>query len=134
MIFADSMEQPDDWYRLNGKTYGLMNYTGGTLGYAFMSQEEENCLSMLSLNVRRPTGSETLYVAEDSDITMWTFHYVSDSNYKLSTTVNGETKYLKIGDTLSLVNENQASAITVTTDEKNHLSGRRVLLGLPEIL
>ena len=121
MIFADSMEQPDDWYRLNGKTYGLMNYTGGTLGYAFMSQEEENCLSMLSLNVRRPTGSETLYVAEDSDITMWTFHYVSDSNYKLSTTVNGETKYLKIGDTLSLVNENQASAITVTTDEKNHL-------------
>ena len=121
MVFADSLEQPDDWYKLNGKSYGLMNYPGGTLGYAFMSEGEKNSLSMLSLNVRRETGRETLYVAEDSNITMWTFHYISDNNYKISTTVNGETKYLRIGNTLSLVNENQASSITVTTDSKNHL-------------
>ena len=121
MVFADSMELPDDWYHLNGRSYGLMNYTGGTLGNAFMAQEDENQLSMLSLSVRRETGSETLYVAQDSDITMWTFHYVSGTNYKISTTVNGETKYLRIGDTLSLASENQASLITVSTDSKNHL-------------
>ena len=65
-----------------------------------MSQDGDSCLSMLSLNVRRETGCETLYVAEDSDITLWTFHYVSGTEYKLSTTVNGETKYLNIGSTL----------------------------------
>ena len=133
MIFADTMELPDDWYHLNGKSYGLMNYSGGTLGHAFMARESENSLAMLSLNVRRETGSETLYVAEDSEITMWTFHYVSGTNYKLSTTVNGETKYLHIGDTLSLVDENQASLITVATDSQNHLKlsadGKSVAFG-----
>lgn len=121
IVFADTMELSDDWYRLNGKSFGLMNYPGGTLGHAFMSQENENHISMLSLNVRREKGSETLYVAEDCDITMWKFHSVSDTDYKLSTTVNGETKYLNIGNTLSLVDENHASVITITTDAKKHL-------------
>ena len=132
-VFADTAQLPDDWYQLNGKSYGLMNYPGGTLGNAFMAQESENCLAMLSLNVRRKTGSETLYVAEDSDITMWTFHYISDTKYKISTAVNGETKYLYIGDTLSLVNESQASLINITTDSRNHLKlsavGKTVTFG-----
>ena len=133
IVFADSIELPEDYYRLNGKSYGIMNYPGGTAGIAFMAQESDNSLSMLSLNVRRETGSETLYVAEDSDITMWTFHYVSGTDYRISATVNGETKYLRIGDTLSLVSENQSSVITVTTDDKNHLrlsaNGKSVTLG-----
>ena len=131
-VFADTIQLPNDFYRLNGKSYGLMNYPGGTLGNAFMAQDE-NSFAMLSLNVRRETGSETLYVAQDSDITMWTFHYISDTKYKISTAVNGETKYLNIGDTLSLVNENQASLIDITTDSRNHLKlsagGKSVAFG-----
>ena len=131
-VFADTIQLPDDFYHLNGKSYGLMNYPGGTLGNAFMAQDE-NAFSMLSLNVRRDTGSETLYVAEDTDITMWTFHYISDTKYKISTVINGETKYLHIGDTLSLVGENQASLINITTDSQNHLKlsagGKSVTFG-----
>ena len=121
IVFADSIDLPDDWYHLNGKSFGIMNYPGGTLGNAFMAQENDNSLSMLSFNVRRETGSETLYVAEDSNITMWTFHYVSGTDYRISTTVNGETKFLKIGDTLSLVDENSSSVITISTDTKKHI-------------
>ncbi len=121
ILFADTMEMPDDWYKLNGKSYGLMSYPGGTLGFALMADENENYLSMLSLSVRREAGSETLYVNESSDITMWTFHFVSDTNYKISATVNEEIKYLSISDTLSLVNENQASVINITTDSHNNI-------------
>ncbi len=121
IVFADSMDVPDDYYSINGRSFGIMSYPGGTMGYAFMAGDGDNCLSMLAMNVRRDSGSETLYVAEDSDITMWKFHYISDLNYKISTTVNGETKFLYIGDTVSLVDENHASAITITTDSKESI-------------
>ena len=47
IIFADTAAMPDDWYHLNGKSYGLMNYSGGTPGNACMAQANENYLSML---------------------------------------------------------------------------------------
>ena len=133
IVFADTMEIPEDYYNINGKSFGIMSYPGGTEGLAFMTDENENYLSMLALSVRRDAGSKTLYVAEDSDITMWKFHYVSDMDYMISATVNGETKFLKIGNTLTLVEENQASIITVTTDTKEHIklssNGKTLTLG-----
>ena len=54
-------------------------------------------------------------MAEDSDISLWTFRLVSGRMYKLSTVVGGVTRYLKIGDTLTLTDEADASEINVTT-------------------
>lgn len=62
------------------------------------------------------TERKTLFVAEDSNITMWTFHHVQGGRYKLSATVNGEEKYLKIGETLTLTDSADASVILVTPD------------------
>ena len=71
-------------------------------------------LKSLSLEVRsNPEDSgESLYVAKDSGISMWTFHSVREDLYTLSATIDGETKYLKIDNTgLSMVDEQDASEI-----------------------
>ena len=120
--YIDAGGPPDDRYNLDGKTYGFMNYSGGTLGDALMAEGDDNYLDMLSLVVRKETGSETLYVAQDSDISLWTFHSISGDEYKISTEVNGQTKYLKLDNgTLSLVDEAEASAITVTTNNEHKI-------------
>ncbi|MBQ7521309.1 MAG: hypothetical protein IJU14_00325, partial [Clostridia bacterium] len=51
---------------LNGKTYGLINYSGGTLGYALMATgTDQNALELKSLIVKEDNGRKTLYVAEN---------------------------------------------------------------------
>ena len=119
--YADSAVKPDDYLQLDGKTFGLMNYPGGTLGYAFMADGNSNSLSMMSLTVRKENGTDTLYVADNSDISMWTFHYVSGDNYKISTQVAGETKYLNIGSSLTLVSEENASEITIVSNSNKQM-------------
>lgn len=117
--YADAMVPIDDYYQLDGKTCGLMNYAGGTMGNAFMATGDSNYLTMMSLIVRADNASHTMYVAEDSEISMWTFHWVYDSNYTLSTELNGETKYLNIGNSLTLSDTPQE--ITVLSNSNNQL-------------
>ena len=111
-----------DYLHLDGTSFGLMSYPGGTQGYGFMADEDNNSLSMMSLTVRKETGTETLYVADNADITIWTFNYIGNGKYHISTEVDGETKYLNIGSTLSLVNQQQASEITINSNSSNQLS------------
>lgn len=133
--YADSLFLPDDYYGLDGKSYGIMSYQGGTVGNAFMADgSSPNYISMNSMTVRQESGNNTLYVAEDSDITLWTFNWISDVQYKLSTEVNGVTKYLKMdGSTLSLVNENEASSISVSSNNQGNVklscNGKSVYFG-----
>ncbi len=120
--YVNTGSAPDDYYGFDGKSYGLMNYTGGTDGIAMMADESANSLSMVTLLVRTEIGTppdtttrrDTLFVAEDSNITEWTFHLEEGSSYRLSADVNGVTKYLAIGDSLTLTDEENASVITVT--------------------
>ncbi len=114
--------ESSDYLHLDGTSFGLMSYPGGTLGYGFMADEDNNSLSMMSLTVRKQTGTETLYVADNTDITIWSFSYIGGGKYLISTEIDGETKYLNIGSTLSLVDEQQASEITVLSNNSNQLS------------
>ena len=119
--YADTANPPDDMYHLDGKTYGLMYYSDGTLGYGLMADTQNNAVDMTSLVVRHDHGSETLYVAQDCDISMWTLHCVSQNIYKLSAKVNGVTKYLAVnGNSLILTDDVQnAASMTLTPDSKN---------------
>ena len=107
-----------DPYELDGKTYGLMNYVGGTSGNALIASETDNHLQLLDLVVRTNggTGEKDVYISEDKNITAWTFHSVTEDFYTLSAVVNGETKYIKVNDdgSLSFVAEGSASQIKVT--------------------
>lgn len=118
MIYADTVNPPADMYNFNGRTYGLMQYPGGTLGYGLMTDSQNNAVDMTSLVVRNDKGSKTLYVAQDCDIAMWTFHSVYQNIYTLSANVNGITKYLSFsGNTLSLADDMQnATPLTLTSN------------------
>ena len=111
-----SEEMEDDFYKLDGQAFGMMYYSSGTTGEALMGKEKNGTsLQSLSMLVRTNTQSsdpEKIYIAKDSDISMWTFESVNKDFYKLSAVVNGEIKYLKIsGNSLTLTGSEEASEI-----------------------
>ncbi|MBQ9329498.1 MAG: hypothetical protein IJ221_00700, partial [Oscillibacter sp.] len=97
---------PGDPYQLDGKPYGLMNWSGGVTGKAMMAaSSSEGKLDALSLTVmsKLNNNEEKLFVPNDSDASLWTFRWI-DNNYYLTATVDDSTRYLKItASGLSLV-------------------------------
>ena len=101
-----------DPYDLEGKTYGIMSWSGGVAGKAMMGYEQaaggsgsgsgsggsgSTALEAKALTVMRTAdNSDQLFVPNDADITMWTFHWAEDDTYYMSAEIDGETKYLKI--------------------------------------
>ena len=97
----------DDPYELDGKSYGLMNWAGGAAGKALMAQSSGDALEAKALAVLSTSDdSDHLFAPNDSDISMWTFHSISEDLYYLTAVVDGSTKYLRIDSSgLSLVSE-----------------------------
>ena len=97
--------QEDDPYRLDGKTFGIAYHNDSTVAAALTAQPKTsgNQKRLLGQDmVMRPDvldNEDILLVAEGSDITQWTFHSQGEDNYYLTTTVDGQTKYLTINST-----------------------------------
>lgn len=110
-------EYTSDPYDLTGKSYGLMSWNGSVTGHAMMAEEtESSSLEAKSLTVlaQKDNYQDKLFVPNESDITYWTFTWINDTNYYVTTTVNGQTKYLKItSEGISLVDESSASPVVV---------------------
>ena len=90
-----------DPYGMDGKTYGLMNYSGGTTGNALIAQTgSTGRLKALMLPARtNPLDREDyLYVAKNSDISLWTFHAEEEGGYTLSAQASSGTVYLKASE------------------------------------
>ena len=97
-----------DPYDLDGVSYGLMNWNGGAAGKALMAASSSaDSLEAKPLTVLTTSdNSDQLFVPNDSDISMWTFHWINDNNYYLTTVADGSTRYLRIDDSgLSLAAE-----------------------------
>ena len=124
-VFASSVTIPDDQYGLNGKTYGLMYYSGGTaFGKAMMAKAKDSgkLLSQELVTKNNPyTFQEnSLFVPKDSDMSMWTFHLEKEDEYRISVLSEGVEKYLKIsGNSLLLAEESEASVFKVTPGSGN---------------
>ena len=104
--------EEDDPFKLDGKTYGLMYWSGGVAGKAMMgtSANPGTLLDAKALTVMSTANKKnTLYVPDESDITMWTFHWQDDNLYYLTAVVDGSTKYLRI-------DENGPSMVSVPDD------------------
>lgn len=125
--------QPDgngDPYGLDGKSYSLLRWDGGNTAKALTADANENyadalCAEFLTVMSRTGEDTDKIYVPNDTsqNITSWTFEWEGAGYlYKLSTTVNGEQKYLKIDSTgLSMVdNVDDASSIQVTAGTGIH--------------
>ena len=120
----------NDPYKLNGKTYGLMNYVSGAAGDALIADNNGNALEMLTCVVRTGNGNKMLYVAQDTDITEWTFEYESEDRYYLYADFGGTKKYLNIGtDAVTISDTPQAIKVTPNTAGKIMLSANGKKLG-----
>lgn len=104
--FDEIDEEP---YGLDGKTYGLMNWNGGVAGKALMgTSSKAGALDAKPLTVMSKEGNHNdhLFAPNESDISMWTFHWIEDDFYYLTTVVDGSTKYLRIDENgISAVSE-----------------------------
>ncbi|MBQ9015171.1 MAG: hypothetical protein IJ109_03530 [Firmicutes bacterium] len=133
MVFVSSLSVTDDPYGLDGAVRGLMNYSNGTSGEALMASEKNTAAlrsQSLAVRVNPMNRSETLYVARDADITMWTFHLVSGDLYTLSADVDGQTKYLKAeAGGLSLTDEEGASALQAVFGTGEYAGRLRLVAG-----
>ncbi len=113
ICYLPSSSSDGDPYGIDGKTYGLMSWQGGTAGKALMAEQSAGTGNLeakeLTVMVKRENGTEDrLFVPNDADITMWTFHWAQDG-YTLSADLNGSTVYLCVTSSgLALVSDPNA--------------------------
>ena len=123
-IWNQLSEVTADPYGLDDSTYGLLFWDESLYGKAMMtSSGNANALDAKALMVLATADNKKqLFVPNDSDISMWTFHWYHDDYYYLTASVDGSTKYLKIGTNgLSLVDsESEASQIQVVPGTGAH--------------
>ncbi len=106
----------DDPFGLDGKTYGLMYYPGGTQGYAMMSSENPHALTEIVTRELGDPNGVTLYVDEGSAVSEWTFEAVGGDQYKLS--CDGE--YLTVsGNSLTMTASAEDAAVFHVLGDQN---------------
>ena len=122
-IYASSISVPKDPYDLDGRTVGLMYCRTGIDGNAMMVEKNGNNNQLKSNNLltRKNTvdGDEEMFVAADSDITMWTFTSTSADSYLVSTNVSGVTKYLKLNASGLVLVDSESDATPLLVTPKN---------------
>ena len=87
-----------DPYNLNGRSYGLLNWSGSVAGRAMLAEQNGNALKAKALDVmvHQNNPDQRLFVPKNSDIDFWTFEWVRNDLYHLyADTANGR-KYLNI--------------------------------------
>ncbi|MBE6027008.1 MAG: LPXTG cell wall anchor domain-containing protein [Clostridiales bacterium] len=104
--YSDSFKIKDDPYDLDGKSYGIAYQNGSTTAAALMAEaKNETHLVAEELSIKPSVlgNSGILLMAENSDISMWTFRCVEGDTYNITAEVDGEIKYLTLhGQTLTL--------------------------------
>ena len=112
--YADSVKVPDDYYELDGKTFGITYDSESIFCTALMaSSQTEGSLDGQDMAKMDTQGYEDrLFVPLDSDITEWTFHIVEEDKYYITTKVDGVEQYLTIENgSVSLCDEPQEGSV-----------------------
>lgn len=117
-LFVSSLSIPDDQYKLDGKSYGLVYYTSGSVSGRAMMSEANNSTQLKSKefivkNDPFTYEANSLFVSKDSDMSMWEFHSEGEDKYTISTSIDGVLKYLKL-DSQGLYVVDKADATTFT--------------------
>ena len=107
---------------LNNKTYGLINTKDGAKpsGVAMMSTAQENGTKLqgktTTVRINTVNRTDYVYVANDSNITMWTFYEASEEGkYYITTQAGGKTKYLNVSESgISLVDDSSEAGCVFT--------------------
>ena len=111
---------------LDGKSFGIVNNKDTVSGTALMTDAKDNDTKLAGkkMTVRtEPIQREGIvFVANNSDISMWTFHKTDDNpenkQFHIAIEVNGVVKYLRIADEgVSLVDQTALDESCVITVE-----------------
>ena len=129
LTFVAPSEDAEDPYDLDGRTFGIMNPKNEISAYALMdSTVQGNKLAAKEMLVRTDpmNQSNTLYVARDSDITMWTFEAIENDLYYMKS----GGKYLQIRNNHAvLVDEPDDSCVIRVIPGTGANAGKLLLLG-----
>ncbi len=117
-----NIEMPEsDPYNLDGTKHGLINASlSGTTGYALMAKKkDDSMLQSCELKIKKDTVNKTgdVFVAENKDITEWTFHSTTKDNYTLSTVVDGKTMYLQMTSSGLTIAESEPTEFQVVVKD-----------------
>ena len=118
--------EPDSLH-LNGVTYGLMNWNGGSSGKGLILDETTGELGAegMPIMVNESDYTDQLFVTDLNDLVLWRFQYISDpvigNLYYLITDTDEGPRYLEIGDTVRLSDvPTQNCRIQVCSGTGNH--------------
>jgi len=116
--YPESYVVNDDPYELDGRSWGVAYNDESVTAGAMMAQAAGSRLAQTSMLIRPDVlnNDGSLLVAENTDISMWTFHAQGMQTYTMSATADGAVKYLKMsGATVSLVDDPaEATALKAT--------------------
>ena len=118
ITYASSYRPEDDPYALDGKTFGIAynneSATAAALTPGAFSGGDSLAAQKMLIRPDILDNEGVLLVASDSDITEWTFRSVSEDGYYITTTVDGEERYLKIDQGKVALTDDQAQASVIT--------------------
>ena len=116
--YSNTMGLEKDPYGLDGKSYGIAYQDNNVLAAALTAESKtvggKQRLAGKDM-VMKPDvldNDGVLLVAENSDIQEWTFESIQEDQYYITTTVDGQKKYLNIGgNALTLSDEPTDSSV-----------------------
>ncbi|MBQ7437392.1 MAG: LPXTG cell wall anchor domain-containing protein [Oscillospiraceae bacterium] len=137
-IILTKIGEGEDPYGLDGQSLGIIWNVNDTSGSGMISstgtmsseitlsdgsgkvKETVNILKNKSTTVRIDPVSRTdrVFVAQNSDITMWTFACCGPAQYYITAVVNGELKYVRFDDTVNVGTGNKGISLVDTPDER----------------
>ena len=122
--FVYQTDVTSDPYNFGNDGYGILSWGGSVTGKAMMSDAlnaDALDAKVLTVLTEKDHHEDKLFVPDQSDITMWTLHWIGGIEYRISTEVNGETKYLQVTETgVRLVDELESSRLSVYVGSGTH--------------
>lgn len=104
VVITEVVDIAPDYYELDGKTFSIAYYEDGVRGAGLTSQLSSNKLDSVELLVRPDVlnSSGELLIAQDSDLTEWTFEWIEGTKYYITTQIGGTKYYLTLANNISL--------------------------------
>ena len=123
----------NDPYGLDGKTYSIAYHEESVKGAGLMAQARNaTSLEAVELLVRPDvlSGTGELLIAQDSELSDWTFKCIEGIKYYVTTQVGGTTYYLTLGSGLTLqATPSAGSVITMESGEGEYAGKYRFSVG-----
>ena len=106
LTLCSSLIMPDDYYGLDGKTYGIVYHEESIKGAGLLTTPRGSAgLQATELLVRPDVldHENELLIAKGTELSDWTFECIDSNRYYITTEEGGVTKYLSKGSNNALI-------------------------------